>query len=89
MTGASPQILSSTIPTSFIFLKVRSKVDGDRFSSAHLITNNLGHVFMFEISGRVKSALADQVVIHLGEEHLAEISLDVSSGDISRSAARA
>ena len=58
----------------------QTKINGDHFTSAHLITNNLGHVFTFEISGRLASAMADQVVIHLGEEHLAEISL-VSSGD--------
>ena len=51
------------------------RIEGDHFTSAHLITNNLGHGFMFEISGRVESALAEVVVIHLSEEHLATISL--------------
>ena len=50
-------------------------LDGSGFNSAHSIINNLGYEFIFEITGNVESAVAEAVIIHLGEEHLASIKL--------------
>ena len=48
---------------------------GDNFNSAHSIINNLGHEFIFEITGNAVTATPEAVIIHLGEEHLASIKL--------------
>ena len=50
-------------------------LDGGGFTSAHSIINNLGYEFTFEITGNVEGPLAEAVIIHLGEEHLASIRL--------------
>ena len=50
-------------------------LDGDGFYSAHSIINNLGHEFTFEITGNAVSAVAEAVIIHLGQEQLASIKL--------------
>ena len=49
--------------------------DGSGFNSAHSIINNLGYEFTFEITGNAQAAVAEAVIIHLGEEHLASIKL--------------
>ena len=49
--------------------------DGSGFNSAQSIINNLGYEFIFEINGDAESAVAEAVIIHLGEEHLASIKL--------------
>jgi hypothetical protein len=54
-------------------------LDGSDFNSAHLITNNLGHEFTFEIRGNSKDLAAEEVIIHLGKEHLASIKLVASN----------
>ncbi len=50
-------------------------LDGSGFNSAHSIINNLGYEFTFEITGNAEAAVAEAVIIHLGEEHLASIKL--------------
>lgn len=50
-------------------------LDGDGFNSAHSIINNLGHESTFEITGNAVSAVAEAVIIHLGQEQLASIKL--------------
>ena len=50
-------------------------LDGSGFNSVHSIINNLGYEFSFEIIGNVESAVAEEVIIHLGEEKLASIKL--------------
>ena len=50
-------------------------LDGDGFNSAHSIINNLGHEFTFEITGNTERLVAEAVIIHLGEAHLASITL--------------
>ena len=42
-------------------------VKGSGFNSPHSITNNLGHEFIFEIAGNSETAVAEVVIIHLGE----------------------
>ncbi len=49
--------------------------DGTGFNSAHSIISNLGYEFIFEINGNAESAVAEAVIICLGEEHLASIKL--------------
>ena len=49
--------------------------DGSGFNSAHSIINNLGYEFTFEITGNTEAAVAEAVIIHLGEEQLASIKL--------------
>ena len=49
--------------------------DGTGFNSAHSIINNLGYEFIFEINGNAESAVAEAVIINLGEEQLASIKL--------------
>ena len=56
-------------------------LDGDSFTSAHAITNNLGHEFRFEITGNAEAAIAEAVIIHLGEEELASIKLTAINHD--------
>ena len=50
-------------------------IDGIGFNSAHSIINNLGYEFTFEITGNTERLVAEAVIIHLGEEHLASITL--------------
>ena len=50
-------------------------IDGSGFNSAHSIINNLGYEFTFEITGNTERLVAETVIIHLGEEHLASITL--------------
>ena len=50
-------------------------LDGKGFNSAHSIINNLGYEFTFEITGNAEASVAEAVIIHLGEEHLASIKL--------------
>ena len=50
-------------------------IDGSGFNSAHSIINNLGYEFTFEITGNTERLVAEAVIIHLGEEHLASITL--------------
>ena len=50
-------------------------LDGNGFNSAHSIINNLGYEFTFEITGDAQNVVAEAVIIHLGEEHLASIKL--------------
>ena len=50
-------------------------IDGSGFNSAHSIINNLGYEFTFEITGNTERLVAQAVIIHLGEEHLASIKL--------------
>ena len=50
-------------------------LNGRSFNSAHLIINNLGYEFTFVIIGNAESAVAEEVIIHLGEEELASIKL--------------
>ena len=49
--------------------------DGNGFNSSHSIINNLGYEFTFEVTGNAEAAVAEAVIIHLGEEHLASIKL--------------
>ena len=49
--------------------------DGSGFNSAHSIINNLEYEFTFEITGNAEAAVAEAVIIHLGEQHLASIKL--------------
>ena len=56
-------------------------LDGGSFNSVHAITNNLGHVFTFEITGNAEAAIAEAVIIHLGEEELASIKLTAINHD--------
>ena len=51
------------------------RIDGSSFTSAHAITNNLGHEFTFEITGNAEAEIAEAVIIHLGGEQLASIKL--------------
>ena len=50
-------------------------IDGSGFNSAHSIINNLGYEFTFKITGNTERPVAEAVMIHLGEEHLASITL--------------
>ena len=50
-------------------------IDGSGFNSVHSIINNLGYEFTFEITGNTERLVAEAVIIHLGEEHLASITL--------------
>ena len=50
-------------------------IDGSGFNSAHSIINNLGYEFTFEITGDIERIVAEAVIVHLGEEHLASIKL--------------
>ena len=50
-------------------------IDGSGFNSAHTIINNLGYEFTFEITGNTERIVAEAVIIHLEEEHLASIKL--------------
>ena len=50
-------------------------IDGSGFNSAHSIINNLGYEFTFVITGNTDAAVAEAVIIYLGEEHLASINL--------------
>ena len=51
----------------------KMRLDGVGFNSAHSIINNLGHEFTFEITGNALAAIAEAVIIHLGQEQLALI----------------
>jgi len=50
-------------------------LDDSGFNSTHSIINNLGYEFTFMITGNADAVLAEEVFIHLGEEHLASIKL--------------
>ena len=50
-------------------------IDDSGYNSAHSIINNLGYEFTFEITGNTELLVAEAVIIHLGEEHLASITL--------------
>ena len=41
--------------------------DSNGFNSAHSIINNLGYEFTFEITWNAEAAVAEAVIIHLGE----------------------
>lgn len=56
-------------------------LDGNGFNSVHSIINNLGYKCTFEITGNAEAALAEAVIIHLGEEQLASIKLTAINPD--------
>ena len=57
-------------------------LDGSGFNSAHSIINNLGNEFTFEIIGNAEIAVAQAVIIYLGEEELASIKLRAIFGEL-------